>query len=56
MNVFDNQLLAVLGKDIMDNPDNYMIDPGGKLFAKCGKCDAWHGIQSFKIFEDNTGL
>lgn len=54
MNTFDDKLLAALGKDIMLNPKNYMINPDGKLFAKCGKCDDWHGINNFSIVEDNS--
>ena len=48
-NNFDNEMLRDIGTDIVKNPEKYMISPDGRLFAKCGNCDAWHGIHEVKL-------
>ncbi|MBL4817964.1 MAG: hypothetical protein JKY15_01855 [Deltaproteobacteria bacterium] len=48
---FDNDLLRSIGNNMLEHPENYMISPDGKLFAKCGGCPNWHPINEMNISE-----
>lgn len=48
---FNNELLRSIAKNMLDYPENYMINPDGKLFAKCQACPSWHPINEMNISE-----